>query len=380
MANLLFFVSSMESGGAERIAALLANTWASRGHSVTLVPTYSQRGECHHHLASGVKLVFLADIVDTTQRSIRSRVRRLQGIRQLMKQSQPDAVVSFLSNVNTAVLLSAIGLGVRVVVSERIYPPLHPLSGLQTWLRKRMYPRAAAVVMQSERGIEWLKQTIPGSHGVVLYNPVQFPLPDSNAPWCPVQSIPSEAKLMLAVGRLDPQKGFDQLLHAFTQAATHHPEWHLAVLGEGAERATLENIIAQSTCADRIHLMGQVGNLGDWYERADLFVLSSRYEGFPNALLEAMSYGVAAISTACATGPDEIIEHGVNGWLLEDVDLNSDFYDSLAQALAHLMGDAQLRTQLGLEAQEIKQNLTPQHIAEQWEQLLMVDSPATGPH
>ena len=138
MANIAFFVSSMEGGGAERIAAMLANDWAARGHHVQLIATYSQRGTSRHQLASGVELIFLADLVGSQQQSLKNRLVRLQAVRNLLKQSQPDAVVSFLTTVNIAVLLAALGLGCRVVVSEHIYPPLHPIGPIANWLRARL--------------------------------------------------------------------------------------------------------------------------------------------------------------------------------------------------------------------------------------------------
>ena len=374
MAEIVLFVSSMEGGGAERVAAILANHWAANGHAVSLVATYSGRGTSNHDLKAGVELIFLADLVGSRQRSLLNRVIRLKAMRDLISQSQPDVVVSFLNTVNIAVLLATWGLGIRVVVSERIYPPLHPIGSIAAWLRARLYPTAATVVMQTKKGEQWLARCIPKCTGAVIYNPVQHPLPDSRAAAVPTSSVPHRAHLILGVGRLTAQKGFDQLLNAFAEAAPLYSDWHLAILGEGEERHALQATITELNLGDRVHLVGQAGNLADWYERAEIFAMSSRYEGFPNALLEAMSYGLAAVSTACETGPDEIIEHGVNG-LLVPVERGS---QGLSQALMTLIADPQLRQKLGDTATQVIQRFAIEKISLQWDQVLGINPPAEG--
>ena len=123
-------------------------------------------------------------------------------------------------------------------------------------------------------------------------------------------------KVLLAVGRLEVEKGFDWLIDAFSALATKYPEWDLVILGEGSLRATLEKQVQTSGLARRVFLPGRVGNVGDWYERANLYVMSSRFEGFGNTLGEAMAYGLPAVSFDCETGPRNIIRHETDGLLV----------------------------------------------------------------
>jgi glycosyltransferase involved in cell wall biosynthesis len=374
MANIILFVSSMEGGGAERVAAMLANHWAADGHAVSLVATYSGRGTSTHDLHDGVELIFLADLVSLKQQSLRNRLVRLKAMRDLIRQTQPDVVLSFLSRVNVAVLLATLGLGIRVVVSERIFPPLHPVGPITAWLRAWLYPKAATVVMQTRKGTQWLARAMPKCNGEVIYNPVLHPLPDSRAAKVATNCIPQTAHLILGVGRLVAQKDFDQLIKAFAETAPLYSDWHLVILGEGEEKTALQAKITELNLQDRVHLPGQAGNLAEWYERADIFAMSSRYEGFPNALLEAMSYGLPAVSTACDTGPEEIIEHGVNGLL---VPLEKG-YQGFSQALGDLMADARLRRTLGDTATAVIQRFALEEVSKQWDRVLGVAPTAQG--
>src|SRR5690606_21244929 len=120
--RIVFLVSSMHSGGAERVAATLCNAWAARGDDVTLVATYSGRGECHYALADGVRLVYLADLLPKRRGPVLGYLSRLFALRRLLRGQRPDVVVSFLSNVNVTAILATRGLGLSLVVCERTDP------------------------------------------------------------------------------------------------------------------------------------------------------------------------------------------------------------------------------------------------------------------
>jgi glycosyltransferase involved in cell wall biosynthesis len=185
-------------------------------------------------------------------------------------------------------LLASVGLRVPAIVSERIHPPCYPLGLVWEWLRRLTYPWAQRVEMQTEEGLGWLKQVIPSAHGVVIPNPVCYPLPVGEPVVAVADHVPAGRKLLLAVGRLDPQKQFDRLLEAYSRLAARHPSWNLVILGEGPERGQLQDTIARLGLEGRVRMPGRVGNVGDWYARTDLYVMSSRFEGFPNTLAEAL--------------------------------------------------------------------------------------------
>ncbi|MGH8118890.1 MAG: glycosyltransferase, partial [Rhodanobacteraceae bacterium] len=170
---------------------------------------------------------------------------------------------------------------------------------------------------------------------------------------------------LLAVGRLSPEKGFDLLIEAFAQVAERHRDWHLRILGEGPLRTDLEWRIAARGLGNRIAMPGFDADVREAMRAADLFVLSSRYEGFPNALLEAMAEGTACVSFDCDAGPRELIEHARNGWLVPAGDV-----PALAAALDALMRDAGTRARLGRCARGVVATYALPAILGQWNALV----------
>jgi glycosyltransferase involved in cell wall biosynthesis len=172
------------------------------------------------------------------------------------------------------------------------------------------------------------------------------------------------SQLLLAVGRLDHQKGFDALLDAFARVAENHTSWALVILGEGSQQLALEDQIRSLSIGNHVSLPGAAGNVGEWYEAADAYVLTSRFEGFPNTLLEALAYGVPAVAVDCETGPREILRHEVDGLLVPQ-----DNDKALVHALDRLMGDAELRQRFSERAVEARNRFAVERVAEQWESL-----------
>jgi len=351
----------MQGGGAERVAALLCNHWAQAGHEILLVPTFSGRGECVYPLDESVRLEYLADRVRSTSGSTWNKVRRLLALRQMIRSERPDVVLSFLPHVNVAGLVVSGGLGVPVVVSERIFPPMLPVSRPLERLRRLTYPMASSVVVQTSQGLAWLHRTIPRSQGTVIPNPVVYPLPVGQPELRPADVLRSERQVLLAVGRLTKQKRLDLAVEGFAHLAAKHQDWDMVILGEGAEREALEKMRTRLGLDERLYLPGRVGNLGDWYQRASLYVLTSWFEGFPNTLLEAMAYGLPTVSVDCETGPADLIEDGLNGRLVPQSD-----QVSLVEALDALMRDSATSTRLGEAAAKVRERFSIDRVGEQW--------------
>jgi glycosyltransferase involved in cell wall biosynthesis len=192
--------------------------------------------------------------------------------------------------------------------------------------------------------------------------PLRSTLPHVPVPRCAEQA--SDSKLLLAVGRLTPEKGFDRLIEAFAQLAPCFPDWRLCVLGEGPGRQALVQLTERLGMSQRISMPGTVGNVGDWYEAADLYVLTSLFEGFPNSLLEAMAYGLPTVSVDCDTGPRDIVRHGVDGILVPQ-----DNPAALVNALQRLMDDKRLRDAYAAKAVEVRQRFSILRILRQWQRL-----------
>ena len=215
MSRIYFLVSSMQGGGAERVAALLCNHWVEQGHYVTLMPTFSGRGECVYPLDERVRLDFLADYVSSSALSIFKKFKRYLALRCAIRKAQPDVIISFLPHVNVAAILAAWGLEVPVVVAERTYPPARSIGQMLGVLRRLTYPRATTVVVQTQKALAWLSDCCPRANGRVIPNPAVYPLPTGMPVLHPASVVGETRCVILAVGRLNKEKGFEQLVSAF---------------------------------------------------------------------------------------------------------------------------------------------------------------------
>lgn len=360
--TILFLVSSMGGGGAERVAALLCNHWAETGNKVILMPTYSGRGDCVYPLHDAVRLDYLADRV----KGATSGLKRFRALRAAIRDIRPDVIISFLTHVNVAALVASLGFRIPVIVSERNYPPLDAVGKVWRIGRKHTYRLARSVVAQTEDGRRWIVENCPGSKVDVIPNPIVWPLPKVTPHVQPSEVVADDRRVLLAVGRLHPQKAFDCLISAFAKIAPQHPDWDLVILGEGGDRGKLEAQRKAAGLEGRVFLPGRAGNVADWYERAQIYILSSRFEGFPNTLLEAMASGLPVISMDCPTGPSDMIRHGENGYLIP----NDADEDGMARAISDLMTREQEWQRLSAEARKLRDRYSITNIITAWDRLI----------
>ena len=289
--RLTLVIGALRCGGAERILTTLANGWRRDGHAVTVVTLCDGREPPYFPLDPEVSLAPLgvARPSRTFRESIATNLACVRALRGCFRRSRPDVIVSFLTRINVLVLFAAAGRAVPVIVSERSHPAFEPLPRAWWWLRKRLYPRAGAIVVQTRRIAEWFPQQLQ-SRMVVIPNPVAPP----GGP-VPRKTGRVGRGTVLGVGRLVRQKGFDLLVRAFAAATRHHSGWELVIAGEGPERAALAALAISCGVTDRVRLIGRQADLRRVYAEADVFALPSRWEGFPNALLEAMAAGLPAV-------------------------------------------------------------------------------------
>ncbi|HJR10618.1 MAG TPA: glycosyltransferase family 4 protein [Rhodanobacteraceae bacterium] len=359
--KLALVISSLGGGGAERVMTLLANAWVERGNEVTVITLASDRMD-RYPLDPAVRRIAL-DVAGNSAgvlAAIGHNVVRIRALRRAIAANRPDAVISFIAESNVRVLIAAAGLRVPVIISERTFLNGHHMRGVWRTLRRWSYPRAAAIVAQTRRCAMEL-EALARRQVDVIANPVSIESrPDGAA-----GDERAGGHILLAVGRLSPEKGFDLLIEAFAQVAPRRPGWNLVILGEGPLRDELAHKVAEQKLGGRISLPGFDAYVRRAMRRADLFVLSSRYEGFPNALLEAMTEGLACVSFDCDAGPRELIDHRNNGWLVPAGDVHA-----LAAALDALMGDADLRAQLGRRARDVGATYSLATILDQWNALV----------
>lgn len=361
--KLTLIISSLEQGGAERTLSMLASAWAKRGAEVTLV-TFDDSEGAAYSLDPAIILKSLRvpnRAAGSFFRALDANGKRVRRLRRVVHQSRPDVVISFLDFPNIITLLATRGLGAPVIVSERANPEYDELKPVWKVLRRLLYPLSAALVCQTRAMITILQENIK-VQGYVIPNPVVLPASFfTDAP----RAANAESRIVIAMGRLVPQKGFDMLLEAFSQVAGKHPEWSLNVLGKGPLKAQLEAQAESLGLKTRVNFAGPVPDPFPVLRDADLFVFPSRFEGFGNALTEAMACGLPVISFDCPAGPSDIILNGVNGVLVPREDVAA-----FADAMDHLMSEPVERARLGGRAPEVLERFSLDRILGMWDEVV----------
>jgi GalNAc-alpha-(1->4)-GalNAc-alpha-(1->3)-diNAcBac-PP-undecaprenol alpha-1,4-N-acetyl-D-galactosaminyltransferase len=362
---VVMVTGSLEAGGAERVLAEMANYWNRKGWRITLATWAGPSSEDFYELDSGVQRVWLD--VDAHSNSLLPKLwayaRRIGKFRRILANARPDAVLSFIDTSNVMTLLACMGLRLRVIVSERSNGASDARIAW-TWRASRIatYWRADAVVAQTPDAARWIENRC-GVKAIAIPNPLRA-LPDTDAP---------RESMILAVGRLSHEKGFDLLIRAFSQIEKEFSNWRLLIIGAGPARSSLLRLSEELSLSDRVEFLPPVKDIESWMSRAGLVVQPSRFEGFPNVILEAMGMGAAVISADCRSGPAEIINDGVNGRLVpvEDVAM-------LAQVISELLRQPDERVRLGCEAKKVRQVFRQDLVMKQWESCVLPSSSQTG--
>lgn len=340
--KIILLTSSLALGGTERVVASLCNEWAARGDDVTLILTFSGGAKMFYPLSERAELINLADVVGVKNLSVFSYAQRLYALRRLIAERSADVIVSFLPNVNVATILSSAFLGIPLIICERSYPLAYSQLHVLNVLRKKTYRYADVLTVQTDGIADKFRQLYPGLKAV---HTVPNALPAEISAY--QKSSSSDRKILLSLGRLAPEKQIDKLLDTFSLIAPMFPDWDLHIYGDGPLMKPLDEQIRQAGMQSRVFLKGPTAQPWEVMARADAFVMVSQYEGFPNALLEAMGIGLPCVVFDCPTGPKEITRNGEDALL---VPLND--YGALRTALTRLMSDEPLRNGLGMQARE----------------------------
>ncbi len=359
--RVVLLVDALGGGGAARVASRLSTAWAEMGRQVTILTGDGGRGSCRYPLHPAVTRLAL-DWQRPSRNPLQAAWRnlgRLARLRGVIRRLRPDLIVSFLDTTNVKCLLATRGLGIPTLVSERTDP--HGRAIGRTWetLRRLTYRWSSGLVVQSRHALAYFPPDLQAK-GVVIPNPVQAP--DAGVPAVPAGPA---RRVVASLGSLRRVKGHDQLIEAFAQVAGTFPGWDLAIHGEGPERPALEARIRALGLDGRIRLPGATSEPGARLREADLFVLPSRVEGFPNALAEAMALGLPVVSFDCHSGPAELIRPGVDGVLVPPGDV-----PGLAGAMASLMADPDGRARLAARAPEVMQRFSLEKVLGMWEEAI----------
>ncbi|SAK67522.1 glycosyl transferase [Caballeronia catudaia] len=361
--KIVVFIYSMHGGGAERVTANLANEWAALGWDVTVVTLTAGETDVYpfHARVKRIELGLAGGVEGGGfVRTLMSNVKRVLAFRKVLRETKPTVALGVMATANVLTVLAGIGLPYKIIASEHTHPPRAPLTPFWERLRRLTYRFADKVVALTDETKDWI-ETHCGCRDVrVIPPPFALPIARTNPIVEPQSVVGNERRVLLAVGRLSPEKGFDSLIDAFRKIAGALPQWDLVIVGEGQARASLERRVEETKLHGRVFLPGRAGNVADWYQRADLYVLSSHFEGFSMTLVEAMAHGCAAVSYDCDSGPRVILTHGTDGLLVKPVGDAG----ALAKALESLMKDDAERHRMALRASAVNERFAfPKTIA-----------------
>lgn len=347
--HIMIVTACMSGGGAERVISRLLADFTKRGVRCTLVLMHKK--EIEYRIPEQTKVIEIGVLSGS---SAADKLKKYARVRAIAKEEKPDLILSMPEEIGIYVALAMMGSSVPVVVSERNNPWVMPYKKITRFLRRVAYPHTKGLIFQTEMAASFFPKS-QRKKGIVLPNPLDtenIPLPHEG----------ERDKRVVAAGRLETQKNFPLLIHAFAQFCRTHPDYELVIYGEGSERPCLEDLSVQEIEGESWSLPGRSSCLAEEMKSASMFVLSSDYEGMPNALIEAMALGIPSISTDCPSGGSaELIEDGVNGLLTPVGDK-----EALCLAMCRIAEDGELARTLSENGVKIKERLCCERVCALW--------------
>lgn len=347
--QIVFVLGSMLRGGAEKVISLLANHYAELGWQVDIIVIlHSGIG---YTLDPSIRVIEIH--TDESVPRICRAPKWIRGIRNFIRQNDSYIIVSFGSRINVIVLLASIGLKRHIIISERNDPRHDNRGWIGDMMTKILYPFASKIIFQTKSEKSYFSKRIQ-KKGVIILNPIS------------VEVYVHELQIgkIVNIGKLQPQKNHAMLINAFAKVHQVHPEFILHIFGEGELQSQLEMQIHVLGLDGSVLLRGNLKNIHEEIADAQMFILSSDFEGLSNALLEAMMMGLPCISTDYA-GSDEVITHEENGLLVPIGDA-----DQMAAAIEKLIRDDTLANRLAINAKRSSARFNKDSVLEMWDQVI----------
>lgn len=346
--KIMMVITGMQSGGAERVMAILCNELSKR-NQINLVVLKSKKSD---YVLSEKVNVFAGNIIN------KNVIKAIEVVKEQIDLIKPDIVLSFMnkSNIITLMAMEKTRHKAPVVVAERANPYNATLP--IKIIRKILYHKANGCVFQTKQAQEYYKSILK-CNSVVIKNPLN---PDFK-----VKTFEgSREKKIVCVGRLSKEKNQQLLINAFSKICKKYPEYIVEIYGEGPLRNKLQKHIEKLDLSEKVFLKGRKDNIQEYINNAEIFVLPSNSEGMPNALLEAMTLGIACIATDCPIGgPAVIIENEKNGILLPMNDI-----DKMADTIEKLIINKKLAETLRENAKQIAIDYEATKVCKEWEEYL----------
>lgn len=350
--NIAFYLGSMNNGGAERVVANLSNHLCGK-HRILILT--SVRKKPVYELDERIEMRALDGQEHPPGNKIKRNIARIHSLLRELKTFQAEILISFLSEPCFRSLLVKRWIGIPVIISQRNDPQEEYKSLLYQLLMRWLFPRADGFVFQTELQKTYFSERIQTKSKVIVnpvaeeYRSAEYKYPLSHE--------------IISIGRLDTQKNFPLLIDAFQKFVKRYTDYKLYIYGEGPERIRLEAMIRKKGLEDAVFLSGRTEDIKEKLLSSEFFVLSSDFEGMPNALIEAMSMGMPVISTDCPCGgPAELIEYPDMGILVKTGDR-----DGLTEAMCVYAGSHETAVRYGVNGRGILKKVSLSTVAGQWE-------------
>lgn len=348
--KIYLYISNLAKGGAERVCINLAEYLYSCNYEVAIITSYKSKNE--YKLSNEIKRIILNDKYYKGN-IVRRNIILIRKLRTVINEEQPDVLISFMAESNMRLMLSTIGLKVKRIVSVRNDPDREYEGVFGKFTGKFILPYADGCVFQTEQAKNWFPKKLRDK-STVIKNPVREDV-------FQIIRKPVSGRI-INIGRLEDQKNHKMLINAYEKVLKAHSNTELLIYGEGSLRDELEKIISNKGLNDKIKLCGYFDDIVSTLSEADMFILSSDYEGLPNSLMEALSAGVPCISTDCPCGgPRSLIENGVNGVLVPIKD-----EIKLAEAIIDLLSNKSKKENLSEKAKEFSKVYKTSIINKDW--------------
>lgn len=343
MASLIFVTRGLHDvGGTERVLSEIASGLVSLGHEVQIV-CLQKKGVPFFPLDDKIKITYLSDL---------KGICSVLKLRNFYKKENPDFIVAV--GTNRSFLHVPASRGFRLISWEHFNSKInsHPLH----YLSRLMAVRFGRVVVLTEEDAESYREMFSTRNVFTIHNPVTF---------SGMEKAPGEHKTILSVGRLKSQKSFDRLIYSWSLIAGKYPEWTLKIVGSGRKKADLEKQIKELNLENRVKLIPHTDNIKEYYRHADIYAMTSRYEGFALVLLEAFSASLPCVSFDFPFGPGEIKRIGA-GIVVKDGD-----FKQFASALETLITDRELRENMGKKGHDALVKYSSERILNEWNKYIL---------
>jgi glycosyltransferase involved in cell wall biosynthesis len=307
--KILIAIGSLSNGGAERVVSVWASQLADCGYDVSLLLFTRQKDE--YPISDKVKLYSVAETAEDFVAL--SPICKYKKIRSIIKGIGPEYIIPFLTSIQRWIMFTSIGLSCKRIETIRVNPWIFPkYRNLKRILIQVCYNTAHKIIIQASDQKPWFSKRNQ-KKCVLIPNPISQVYKQ-----CYRDEISQDVVNFVAAGRVDSQKNYPMMIDAFASVVKQYPDVKLKIFGKGTDAYTksLQDRINALGMQDHILLMGRSSQINEEYKKNDAFLMSSDYEGLPNALMEAMASRLICISTDCKTGPRDLIEENVNGYMV----------------------------------------------------------------